>query len=150
MTGITDIQIILRLIISVVLSSLVGFERELRGREAGLRTHILVGLSTCLLMLVSLFVAQYFGEEHIFDPGRIAAGVVTGIGILCAGTIIRFGASIKGLTTAASLWAVAALGLAVGIGFYTAAYTATALIIITLFLLSRFERNISRTKKLEQ
>ena len=147
MSEITDFQIVTRLIVSVFLSSLVGFERELRGRAAGLRTHILVGLSTCLLMLVSIFVAQGFGEQHIFDPGRIAAGVVTGIGILCAGTIIRFGASVKGLTTAASLWAVAALGLAVGIGFYTAACTTTILILITLLVLSRFERNISRTKK---
>ena len=149
MFEISDIQIITRLIVIVFLSSLVGFERELRGRAAGLRTHILIGLSTCLLMLVSIFVAQGFGKEHIFDPGRIAAGVVTGIGILCAGTIIRFGASVKCQTTAASLFAVAALGLAVGIGFYLAAYTATALILITLFLLSRFERNISKTKKTE-
>lgn len=146
MFEITDTQIILRLIISVFLSSLVGFEREIRGRAAGLRTHILIGLSTCLLMLVSIFVAQGLGSEHVFDPGRIAAGVVTGIGILCAGTIIRFGISVKGLTTAASLWAVAALGLAIGIGFYIAAYTATALILITLLLLSRFEKNISKTK----
>jgi putative Mg2+ transporter-C (MgtC) family protein len=149
MYEITDIQIITRLILSVFLSSLVGFERELRGRAAGLRTHILVGLSTCLLMLVSVFVAQGFGNEHIFDPGRVAAGVVTGIGILCAGTIIRFGTSVKGLTTAASLWAVAALGLAVGIGFYTAAYTATVLILMTLFVLSRFEDNISKARKRE-
>lgn len=148
MFEISDIQIITRLIVIVFLSSLVGFERELRGRAAGLRTHILIGLSTCLLMLVSIFVAQGFGKEHIFDPGRIAAGVMTGIGILCAGTIIRFGTSVKGLTTAASLFAVAALGLAVGIGFYLAAYTATALILITLFLLSRFERNISKTKNI--
>lgn len=144
MGEISDLQIVIRLIVSVFLSSLVGFEREIRGRAAGLRTHILVGLSTCLLMLVSIFVAQSFGN---FDPGRIAAGVVTGIGILCAGTIIRFGTSVKGLTTAASLWAVAALGLAVGIGFYVAAYITTALILITLLLLSRLEKNISKTKK---
>lgn len=147
MTEITDIQIIIRLIMSVFLSSLIGLEREIRSRDAGLRTHILIGLSTCLLMLVSIFVAKGFGKGHLFDPGRVAAGVVTGIGILCAGTIIRFGASVKGLTTAASLWAVAALGLAVGIGFYTAAYTATVLILVTLFVLSRFERNVSKTKK---
>jgi putative Mg2+ transporter-C (MgtC) family protein len=146
MFEIGDTQVVIRLIVSVFLSSLVGFERELRGRAAGLRTHILVGLSTCLLMLVSMFVAQGSGEGLLFDPGRIAAGVVTGIGILCAGTIIRFGTNVKGLTTAASLWAVAALGLAVGAGFYTAAYTATLLILITLFLLTRFERNISKTK----
>jgi putative Mg2+ transporter-C (MgtC) family protein len=101
-------------------------------------------------MLVSIFVARYFGNGHIYDPGRIAAGVVTGIGILCAGTIMRFGTSVTGLTTAASLWAVAAIGLAVGVGFYSAACLATALILVTLFVLSRFERNISKTKKVER
>jgi putative Mg2+ transporter-C (MgtC) family protein len=150
MFEISDNQIIMRLILSVVLSSLIGFERELKGRAAGLRTHVLIGLSTCLLMLVSIFIAGGFGGGYVFDPGRVAAGVVTGIGILCAGTIIRFGTSVKGLTTAASLWAVAALGLAVGAGFYTAAYTATLLILTTLFLLSWFGRNISKAKKEEQ
>ncbi len=142
MNEIGNTQVILRLVASLFLSSLIGFERELRRKGAGLRTHVLVGLSSCLLMLVSMFVARSFAEEgHIFDPGRIAAGVVTGIGFLCAGTIIRFGASIKGLTTAASLWAVAAVGLAVGSGFYTAAYVTTALMIITLLVLSRFEKD---------
>ena len=142
MNEIGNIQVIIRLVVSLFLSSLIGFERELRRKGAGLRTHVLVGLSSCLLMLVSMFVARSFSEEgHIFDPGRIAAGVVTGIGFLCAGTIIRFGASVKGLTTAASLWAVAAVGLAVGSGFYAAAYVTTALMIITLLVLSRFEKD---------
>ena len=147
MGELTNLQVVMRLVVSVLLSSLIGFERELRGRAAGLRTHILVGLSSCLLMLISISVTQNFGEGNVCDPGRIAAGVVTGIGFLCAGTIIRFGASVKGLTTAASLWAVAALGLAVGIGFYTAACTATALILITLLILTRIEVKISKTKK---
>lgn len=147
MREITNIQIIIRLITSALLSSLIGFEREMRGRAAGLRTHILIGLTTCLLMLVSVSVAQLFGGNYLCDPGRIAAGVITGVGILCAGTIIRFGESVKGLTTAASLWAVAALGLAVGIGYYVAAYTATALILITLLLLSYFEKAIINKKK---
>ena len=146
MSGINDLEVAIRLVLSVLLSSLVGFERELRGRAAGLRTHILMGLSSCLLMLVSIFVAQSYGENNLFDPGRIAAGVVTGVGILCAGTIMRFGTSVKGLTTAASLWAVAALGLAVGAGFYMAACLATTLILITLFILSYFVKNIVKTK----
>jgi len=144
MPAVSDSQIIIRLVASVLLSSLIGSEREVRGRAAGLRTHILVGLSTCLLMLVSIFISQGPGGEHLFDPGRVAAGVVTGIGILCAGTIIRFGTSVKGLTTAASLWAVAALGLTVGMGFYVAALTATLLILITLLLLSRFEKTLNK------
>ncbi|MDP3789975.1 MAG: MgtC/SapB family protein [Candidatus Omnitrophota bacterium] len=146
MTQLSDGQLILRLVLSAVLSGIVGLEREMRGRSAGLRTHILVGLSSCLLMVLSIFVAQSFGEPHVFDPGRIAAGVVTGIGFLGAGTIIRFGESVKGLTTAASLWAVAALGLAIGVGFYAAAYATTALMLITLLVLSKVERNISATK----
>lgn len=147
MLEISNIEILIRLILSGVLSGLVGFEREIRGRAAGLRTHILVGLSSCLLMLVSVYVAQSFGEGCIFDPGRIAAGVVTGIGFLCAGAIIRAGESITGLTTAASLWAVAALGLAIGIGFYVAACVVTILILTTLFFLSKLERSISKSKK---
>ena len=146
MEEITNSQIVIRLVLCVFLSSLIGFERELRRRAAGLRTHVLIGLSSCLLMLVSIFVAKGFGEGHVFDPGRIAAGVVTGIGLLCAGAIIRFGTSVKGLTTAASLWAVAALGLAVGSGFYMAACITTALILIALLSLSRFEKHISKTK----
>ena len=146
MMHISDGQLIWRLVLSVILSGVVGLEREIRGRSAGLRTHILVGLSSCLLMVLSIFVAQGFGEPYVFDPGRIAAGVVTGIGFLGAGTIIRFGESVKGLTTAASLWAVAALGLSIGVGFYVAAYTSTALILITLLILSKVERNISTTK----
>ncbi len=145
MGDITNAQIILRLLLSVLLSGMVGFERELRHRAAGLRTHILVGISSCLLMLVSIFVAHGPGTVHAFDPGRIAAGVVTGIGLLCAGAIIRFGESVRGLTTAASLWAVAALGLAVGSGFYMAACVATVIIVV-LLVLSRFEKDIGKTK----
>ncbi|MBU4376074.1 MAG: MgtC/SapB family protein [Candidatus Omnitrophica bacterium] len=146
MIQVSDWQMIMRLVMSVLLCGAIGLEREVRGRSAGLRTHILVGLSSCLLMIISIFVAQSFGEAHMFDPGRIAAGVVTGMGFLGAGTIIRYGESIKGLTTAASLWAVTAVGLAVGAGFYLAAYVSTALILITLFALSRVEKSISKGK----
>ena len=139
-------QIIMRLLLSVILCGVVGLEREVKGRSAGLRTHILVGLSSCLLMLISIHVAGWFGESNVFDPGRIAAGVVTGIGFLGAGAIIRYGESVKGLTTAATLWAVAALGLAIGVGFYMAAFAVTALILITLLILSQVEKSINKTK----
>ncbi len=146
MIQISDWQMVIRLVMSALLCGAVGLEREARGRSAGLRTHMLVGLSSCLLMIVSILVAQSFGEAHIFDPGRIAAGVVTGMGFLGAGTIIRYGESIRGLTTAASLWSVTALGLAVGAGFYLAAYISTALILITLFALSMVEKGISKPR----
>ena len=146
MDNIGNIQIIIRLVLSIILSSLIGLERELRHKAAGLRTHVLVGLSSCLLMLVSIYVAKGPEGEFLFDPGRIAVGVVTGIGFLGAGTIIRFGVSVKGLTTAASLWAVAALGLAIGCGFYVGGCATAALIVISLLMLSHFEKNVSKTK----
>jgi len=144
MVEISDMQVIVRLVVSAVLSSMVGFEREIKGRAAGLRTHVLVGLSSCLLMIVSIKTATSFSLMGTADPGRIAAGVVTGVGILCAGTVMRFGASVKGLTTAASMWAVAALGLSVGLGYYTASLSATVLILATLLILSRLERVMTK------
>ena len=104
-------QIIMRLFLASFLSGLVGFERETHGRAAGLRTHILVGVGATLFMLVSLYVASTYGEGGSSDPARIAAQIVTGIGFLGAGTILRFGSSIRGLTTAASIWGVAAIGI---------------------------------------
>ena len=123
-----------RLIIAFLLGAIIGLERERRERPAGLRTHILVSTASALLMMLSQTVA---GES--FDPGRIAAGVVTGIGFLGAGTIIRYGSSIKGLTTAASLLAAAAVGLAVGMGWYLAGVLTTILIFITLVVIRALE-----------
>ena len=130
-------EVFIRLVLAGVLSGLVGFERESHGRAAGLRTHILVGVGSTLFMLVSLYLARVYGQNGSADPGRIAAQVVTGIGFLGAGTILRFGVSIRGLTTAASIWGVAALGLAVGCGFYSAALGATVIFLIALYFLSK-------------
>lgn len=136
----TDSQIILRLISSLVLGGLVGLERQLHRRVAGLRTHILVSLGSCLIMLTSLYVFDIYKDKVPIDPGRIAAGVITGIGFLGAGTIIREREGIKGLTTAASLWVVAGIGLAVGCGFLRAAILTTSLVLITLFFLGYAEK----------
>lgn len=130
-------EVLIRLVLATVLSGLVGFERESHGRAAGLRTHILVGVGATLFMLVSLYLSQVYGQDGSADPGRIAAQVVTGIGFLGAGTILRFGASIRGLTTAASIWGVAALGLAVGCGFYSGALGTTVIFLIALYFLSK-------------
>ena len=130
-------EVLIRLVLAGVLSGLVGFERESHGRAAGLRTHILVGVGSTLFMLVSLYLARVYGQNGSADPGRIAAQVVTGIGFLGAGTILRFGVSIRGLTTAASIWGVAALGLAVGCGFYSGALGATVIFLIALYFLSK-------------
>lgn len=128
--------IIERLVLSVLLGGLVGLEREIHGRAAGFRTHILVSTGAALIMLVS---AYGFSESTTTDPARLAAQVVSGIGFLGAGTILREGASIRGLTTAASLWVVAGIGLAVGVGFYLGAVATTLLVMITLLALHRIE-----------
>jgi len=131
----SDNQIILRLTLSVVLSGLIGLERQMHRRNAGLRTHILVCLGSCLIMLTSLYVFDIYSSRVALDPSRIAAGVITGIGFLGAGTIIREKEGVKGLTTAASLWVVAGIGLAVGCGFYKAALYTTVLALVALFFL---------------
>lgn len=138
--SITDQDIVIRLVVSALLGGLVGFEREVHNRPAGLRTHMLVSVGSALLMVVSLQVANAFSGRTPADPARIAAQVVSGIGFLGAGTILREGITIRGLTTAASLWVVAALGLAAGAGFYVAAGAATLVTIGTLMLVGRFEK----------
>src|SRR5207245_966444 len=125
-----------RLAVAAGLGGAIGFERELREREAGLRTHILVCVGSALFTIVSAYGFRGFlesGDQVIrADPTRIAAQIVTGIGFLGAGAIIRQGLSVRGLTTAATLWLVAAIGMAAGAGWYSAALIATAGALITL------------------
>lgn len=128
------------LVFSLILCGCIGLERESHGRAAGLRTHILVGISSTLIVLSSIYMAQSRAYGIAIDPGRVAAGVVTGIGFIGAGTIIRFRASIKGLTTAASIWAAAAVGLAIGSGFYLGALVTTVLILFSLVFLGKIEK----------
>ena len=142
----TDSTVMIRLCLSVLFGGMVGLERELHGRAAGLRTHIMVSLGSCLIMLTSLYVFAIYSKVASVDPSRIAAGVITGIGFLGAGTILRGGEGIRGLTTAASLWVVAAIGLAVGIGFISAATMTTALSLSVLFFLGRFEHRVLTSK----
>jgi putative Mg2+ transporter-C (MgtC) family protein len=134
--------VVLRIGLAAVLSGIIGWERERLRKPAGFRTHILVGVGSCLVMLVSLYVPVICPWSNV-DPGRIAAQVVVGIGFLGAGTILRQqGGVVSGLTTAASLWVVSGLGLAIGIGFFSAALTAWAVVIIVLFALNRFDQYI--------
>ena len=135
-----DAEIIIRLVLSLILSGLIGLERQMHRRTAGLRTHILVSLGSCLIMLTSLYIFAIYKNEVPLDPARIAAGVITGIGFLGAGTIIREREGVEGLTTAASLWVVAGIGLATGCGFYKAALFTTILALLTLFFLKYIER----------
>src|SRR6056297_3555843 len=121
---------------ALVLSGFIGSERERHDRPAGLRTHILVGVGATIIMMISLSMHKINVEN---DAGRIAAQVVSGVGFLGAGTIIKEGFSVKGLTTAASLWATAAIGLAVGANYYFLASVTTLMVIIALFLLNQIE-----------
>ena len=137
-------DIALKLFMSAVLGGIVGFERETHGSSAGLRTHILVSMGSCLIMLTSAFTSDFYVGPGTADPARIAAGVVTGIGFLGAGTILRYRGSVIGLTTAASIWVVSALGLAVGTGFYEGSLIATLLVVLTLALVHKFEHSMLR------
>lgn len=137
-----ELTMIGRLILAAVLGGLVGFEREKHKHPAGLKTHTIVAIGACLMMLLSL----YLGEKGS-DPGRIAAQVVTGIGFLCAGTIMRSGMSVKGLTTAACLWTSAGVGLAVGAGYWQAGIIATILTLIVITVLNKIEQKLNRPKR---
>ena len=130
-------EVLLRLALAAGLGAAVGFERELREREAGLRTHLLVSLGSALFTITSAYGFHAFlasGQSVVrADTTRIAAQIVTGIGFLGAGAIIRQGLSVRGLTTAATLWVVAAIGLAAGAGYYSAAVITTVLVLVSLW-----------------
>jgi len=129
-------EILLRLLAALGVGGLIGLERTYHGRAAGFRTHALVCLSTSLLMLVTVYETRWFPEvsqgKISLDPTRMAQGIMTGIGFLGAGTIMKDGLSVRGLTTAASIWITAAIGILVGIGFYPPALVATVLTLGTL------------------
>ncbi|MFH1858603.1 MAG: MgtC/SapB family protein [Candidatus Omnitrophota bacterium] len=124
-----ELVILARISIATLLGGIVGLEREQHGRAAGLRTHILVCVSSCLVMCLSMFLAEHYKS----DPARIAGQVLSGIGFLGAGTILRFRVSVRGLTTAASLWAVAGIGIAVGAGYYFGALVTTSFVLMALY-----------------
>lgn len=136
--------IVFRLVLAAVLSGLIGFEREFHGRAAGFRTHILLCIGSTLVMLTSMHIFDIYYSRVAVDPARIAAGVVTGIGFLGAGAIMHSRSSIKGLTTAASLWVVAGIGLGVGSGLYFASIVTTALTLIALMIFSHIEHSMIR------
>ena len=133
-------EIVFRLLLAAFISGIIGIEREISNRPAGFRTHMLVTLGATLIMLISVDV---FADS---DPGRLAAQVVSGIGFLGAGTIMRTGNNIVGLTTAASLWVCAGIGLAIGAGYYVGAIATTVIILIILMSTGLLERTILRKR----
>ncbi len=141
-------EVALRLILTVVLCGAIGFEREVRDQPAGFRTHILLGLGATLFTLVSAYGFEPFTRAALgsgglqFDPTRISAQIVTGVGFLGAGAIIRRGGDVRGLTTAASLWATAAIGMAVGAGYLFGAAATTVLAMATLYALRSFRSSV--------
>jgi putative Mg2+ transporter-C (MgtC) family protein len=124
------LDVIIRLVVAAGLSGIIGLEREVAQKNAGLRTHMLVGLGAGVFTLLSL----EFPRSPVSDPARIAAQIVTGVGFLGAGAIFRSGFSVRGLTTAAGLWSAAAVGMAAGAGFYLIAVAATAVSVVVLYL----------------
>jgi putative Mg2+ transporter-C (MgtC) family protein len=141
-----DWELLLRLGLAVLLCSVIGLERSSRDEAAGLRTHALVGLGAALFTLVSAYGFADFTTvvSPRPDPTRIAAQIVSGVGFLGAGAIIRQGVNVRGVTTASSLWIVAAIGMAAGAGFYFGAVLTTGLVLVVLILLRRLRRSLMR------
>ncbi|SFT69309.1 putative Mg2+ transporter-C (MgtC) family protein [Selenomonas sp. GACV-9] len=141
-------ELFLRLVLSCVLGGIIGYERQSRRKSAGLRTNVLVCLGACLIMVLSQALYQKVEGLTNADPARLAAQVVSGIGFLGAGAIMKEGLTVTGLTTAACLWVVAGVGLAVGGGFYSGALLTTALVFVTLGSLSRLDDWVDHEKNL--
>ena len=148
-------EVVLRLVLAALLCGAIGFEREVRDQPAGFRTHILLGLGAALFTLVSAYGFEPFTRAALgsgglqFDPTRIAAQIVAGVGFLGAGAIIRQGRDVRGLTTAASLWAVSAIGMAAGAGYLFGAAAATVLAVATLNALRRFRSSVITPLRLD-
>jgi len=133
-----------KIVLSVILSGAIGIEREFRHKVAGLRTHILVGVGSALIVLTSLHLFDIYKDVTVIDPTRMITGIVTGIGFLCAGTIMSAGSAVTGLTSAATLWIVSGIGIAVGAGAYVAALIVTLVVFIVLIGVRSIEYQIAQ------
>ena len=141
-------ELLLRVVLACVFGGIIGYERQSRRKSAGLRTNVLVCLGACLIMVLSQEIYQHVEGKTNADPARLAAQVVSGIGFLGAGAIMKEGLTVTGLTTAACLWVVAGVGLAVGGGFYSGAFITTALVFVTLGALSRLDNLVDHEKRI--
>ena len=140
-----ELEILLKILLAALLGGLIGLEREMAQKEAGLRTNILIAIGSVLLTILSIRLAEMFS---LADPTRIAAQIVTGIGLLGAGAIIQARFAVQGLTTAATIWSVAAIGMAIGTGHYFIALTVTLFILVILTAFRWIARLIEKQKKL--
>lgn len=138
--GSEHIEAIIRLGMATILGALIGLERERHGKEAGFRTYTLVCIGSALMMLVSIEIFEVYRTEAQVDPSRIAAQVVSGIGFLGAGAIIRYSAGVKGITTAAGIWVASGIGLACGLGQFFPAILTTLLVLTVLMIFSKVDR----------
>ena len=141
------LQISLRLLCAMIVGAIIGLEREYTHRPAGLRTHILVALGACVASVMGQMLFAQYGPSS--DPARISAQVITGVGFLGAGTIMKEGVSVKGLTTAASVWAVACLGVAAGFGYYALAVMGMVFTFVTLTIFEALQRKLVHSRSVE-
>lgn len=144
-----DLDVIIKILLACLLGGLVGLERESINRPAGLRTHILVCVGSTLVMTINTILVVSYSSTVNLDPGRFGAAVLSGIGFLGAGTIIREGNSVSGLTTAASLWTIACIGLTIGSGHFMLATFTTLVVLIVLFTFARFENKITSGSRIK-
>lgn len=142
-----QLDVAVRMIVAAVLGAAVGVEREIHGHPAGMRTHLLVAVGSALFTGLSIHGFGEPGDGIVRDPSRVAAQIVAGIGFLGAGAILKDGPTIRGLTTAASLWATAAIGMGVGAGEYLIAVVGTAIVVVSLWPLSRIADRLHRADK---
>jgi putative Mg2+ transporter-C (MgtC) family protein len=147
-TGVDLPVTLFRLLLSFALGGLIGMEREWHRQSAGLRTHILISVGATLFTLMSLYIPQTFARLQASDPARIAAQIVSGIGFLGGGAIFRLGVNVRGLTTAASIWAAAGIGMAVGSGMYDAALIASGIVLFALLAMAPLERRYFPDRRL--
>ncbi|HEV8410087.1 MAG TPA: MgtC/SapB family protein [Gemmatimonadaceae bacterium] len=141
------LDLISKLALAILMGGAIGLERQMAGKASGLRTNILICLGSALIMDLSMNLGMSFGDVRVGDPGRIAAQIVTGIGFIGAGTIMQSRGTITGLTSAATIWVVAAIGMTVGAGFYVEALGATAMVMLVLAGLGRVEYRLLRMQR---
>lgn len=135
-------EVIFRVLLSGLLSGVIGLEREFRQKDAGLRTHILVGIGSTLIVLTSIYLSDIY-KSSMIDPTRMIAGIIQGIGFLCGGVILQAGrTSVKGLTSAATLWIVSGIGIAVGVGDYMTAMIVSLVVALVLIVVRKVEFSI--------